>query len=756
LAAILVAWSTPSWAQSFRYWGLRGTGDWTEASNWQVGPPAADFSVIIMNSGTVQVTTDLGVTYDSVTAGIVTSEQGHLQITGDGRLDLSRGFTAGYGNAGSLLISGGGQLTSRSGAIGMGYSDTGVVGNGTATVTGAGSRWDLSSTHFSGFELEVGARSLTGQGTLTISDQGVVTAENIRVGWARGTGTVNITGAGSRLEASMTVIAGAFEGTGTFNVTAGGVMEIDALELGTETNSTGTVIISGTDSLLTTTTHLIIGKSGTGTVTVSDAAHATVGGDTSIGSLTGGSGSLVVTGTGSLVELSGNLDLGNAGSGTLTVANNATARITGALKLATTNGGNATINLNSGGILELANGATDGDGTAVINANGGTLRLTGAHLTTSAAVAFGTGTTSVVDTGEYNATLSGLTSGAGGLTKTGSGTLTLIGNNSFSGVPGYTGHTTIAEGALQIGDGGTTGFLSSATITNDSQLIFNRSDLTNYAGAVSGSGSLTQAGTGRLILNGNNTYTGVTTISAGSLEIGFNTSGSITSASIVNNAHLAFTRTDSTTYAGIISGTGSVAKSHSGTLTLEGHNTYTGATTVYSGTLAINGSLANTAITVHNGAALAGTGTIAGPTTLTSGAALAPGNSPGTLTFTGGLAFGSGAIINFELGTLSDLIVVSGGTLSGPASGTITLNLTDSGGFAAGTYTLIDATGATLSSIGATTFDLGTTIAGYTYVITQSDNTFLLTATAIPEPATIAALLGLAALTLASTRRRRR
>jgi fibronectin-binding autotransporter adhesin len=651
-----------------------------------------------------------------------------------------------------LLISGGGQLTSRSGAIGMGYSDTGVVGNGTATVTGAGSRWDMYSGHFSGFELEVGARSLTGQGTLTISDQGVVTAENIRVGWARGTGTVNITGTGSRLEASMTVIAGAFEGTGTFNVTAGGVMEIDALELGTETNSTGTVIISGTDSLLTTTTHLIIGKSGTGTVTVSDAAHATVGGDTSIGSLTGGSGSLTVTGTDSLVELSGDLDLGNAGSGTLTVANNATARITGSLKLATTNGGTATINLNSGGILELANGATDGDGTAVINANGGTLRLTEAHLTTSAAVAFGTGTTSVVDTGEYNATLSGLTSGAGGLTKTGSGTLTLIGNNSFSGVPGYTGHTTIAEGALQIGDGGTTGFLSSATITNDSQLIFNRSDLTNYAGAVSGSGSLTQAGTGRLILNGNNTYTGVTTISAGSLEIGFNTSGSITSASIVNNAHLAFTRTDSTTYAGIISGTGSVAKSHSGTLTLEGHNTYTGATTVYSGTLAINGSLANTAITVHNGAALAGTGTIAGPTTLTSGATLAPG----TLTFTGGLAFGSGAIINFELGTLSDLIVVSGGTLSGPASGTITLNLTDSGGFAAGTYTLIDATGATLSSIGATTFDLGTTIAGYTYVITQSDNTFLLTATAVPEPAMAAAFGGLAVFTLSACGRRRR
>ncbi len=195
-----------------------------------------------------------------------------------------------------------------------------------------------------------------------------------------------------------------------------------------------------------------------------------------------------------------------------------------------------------------------------------------------------------------------------------------------------------------------------------------------------------------------------------------------------------------------------------GTTVLSGTLAHTGATWINGGTLLVNGSLASSAVTVDSGGTLGGSGTIGGLATFASGAHLAPGNSPGTITFTGGLTLSSGTILDFQLGTTSDLILVTGGTLTGPLSGTITLNLSDSGGFTAGTYTLIDATGASLSSIGGTSFDLGTTIAGYTYTFAQHGNLFQLiaTASAIPEPATYATLAGVLTLALAGWRRRRR
>ena len=228
-------------------------------------------------------------------------------------------------------------------------------------------------------------------------------------------------------------------------------------------------------------------------------------------------------------------------------------------------------------------------------------------------------------------------------------------------------------------------------------------------------------------------YGGVVTLSTGSAQLG-------------GTGNLALS--------GILSGTGGFTKVDTGTLTLSGTNTYTGATTVTTGKLVVNGSLANTVVTVASGATLGGSGSIGGLTTFASGGILAPGNSPGTLTFTNGLTLNNGAILDFQLGSSSDVIRVSGGTLTGPASGTITVNLADSGGFTAGTYTLIDATGASLSSIGATAFELGSSIAGYDFTFTQDGNLFLLTASAIPEPATFAALLGACALGLAALRRR--
>ena len=88
---------------------------------------------------------------------------------------------------------------------------------------------------------------------------------------------------------------------------------------------------------------------------------------------------------------------------------------------------------------------------------------------------------------------------------------------------GYTGATTISAGTLQIGDGGTTGSLStSSSITDNGNLTFNRSNAVAQGvdfspAAITGNGSLTQAGSATLTLNNVNGYNGGTTVSAGTL-----------------------------------------------------------------------------------------------------------------------------------------------------------------------------------------------------------------------------------------------
>jgi len=72
---------------------------------------------------------------------------------------------------------------------------------------------------------------------------------------------------------------------------------------------------------------------------------------------------------------------------------------------------------------------------------------------------------------------------------------------------------------LQIGSGGTTGSITGNVVDN-ANLTFNRSDNLAFGGIISGTGSLTKIGAGRVILTGANTYTGGTTITAGILRVG--------------------------------------------------------------------------------------------------------------------------------------------------------------------------------------------------------------------------------------------
>ncbi len=108
---------------------------------------------------------------------------------------------------------------------------------------------------------------------------------------------------------------------------------------------------------------------------------------------------------------------------------------------------------------------------------------------------------------------------------------------------------------------------------------------TAYGGVMSGVGGLTKFGAGTFALTGANTFTGLVSIGAGTLQIGNGgASGSIASTPTINDGGtLAFDRTGTNTFANTITGAGAVVQMGAGMTVINGANTYTGGTTIQSG-----------------------------------------------------------------------------------------------------------------------------------------------------------------------------
>jgi outer membrane autotransporter protein len=230
-----------------------------------------------------------------------------------------------------------------------------------------------------------------------------------------------------------------------------------------------------------------------------------------------------------------------------------------------------------------------------------------------------------------NATYAGVISGSGGLVMNGAGTVvTLTGANSF------TGGTTITAGTLQLGNGGTNGSII-GNVVDAGTLAFNRSDVTTFAGAVSGTGTVSQIGAGTTVLTGANSYTGGTTIAAGTLQLGNGGAAGSIVGNVTNAGTLAFDRSDVAAFAGSVSGTGVVNQIGTGTTILTGANSYTGGTNITAGTLHLDGSITSPT-TVQSGGTLRGTGTIFG--NVQNNGIIAPGDPSviGTLAITGNYA----------------------------------------------------------------------------------------------------------------------
>jgi T5SS/PEP-CTERM-associated repeat protein len=418
---------------------------WTNSSSLYVG---------YSGNGTLSITGGGDVSNPSGFVGYIgynPGAMGVMNVDGAGSTwtncsDLYVGF---YGS-GKLAITNGGDVSNTVGHVGSAGGSSGLV-----TVDGAGSVWTNSSDLYVGGDASYWYSG--GTGTLNITNSGTVTNTIGYVGYASGaTGIVTVDGPGSKwTNRSYLYVGGGSPyyyagGNGTLNITNGGtvVNTIGYIGYGSSysTAPTGTVTVDGPGSTWTNRSDLYVGggispgyAAGDGTVSISNGA-AVSNANAYLG-YASGSGQVTLDGAASKWTSRGNLYVGYSGTGTVTQTGG-TNSVAGTVCLGCNSTGSGTYNLN-GGVLALS-GLSAGDGTAAFNFGGGTLQANAAFTAALPMTLTGTGGNATVNTQSYAVTLSGNLSGDGGLTKSGSGRLTLGGGNT------YAGPTNVRSGALQI------------------------------------------------------------------------------------------------------------------------------------------------------------------------------------------------------------------------------------------------------------------------------------------------------------------
>jgi fibronectin-binding autotransporter adhesin len=439
-------------------------------------------------------------------------------ITGTGPLTLKA--------TGNLAATGGGD-----GGLGIRLANISNSFVGDVTITGGLVNY-VSDNSFGA----VGNKIILNGGGLLDNNVNIILRRDIQVlaggGTFRTYGTVN------------TTWTGAITGSGNINRTDGGILTL-AGDLsgysGTYANQAGTTVLTGTAATI----------GGNWTITANSLTVNSIANQSMSGNFTG-AGTLIKAGSGTLTLVGTKTNTGpiTVNGGTLSVPTGTTI-YANAFNGATSG---ATLSVNGGGTLELVNWGYD-DTVAhtmslgglrtnnfTLSINNGTIKITGTAPTTSnrgitmagpTTLEAGAGAnwtlsdptgvnTTLVNTTNSLLTLTGagtgefekILPGTNGLTKSGSGTWTLSAANTYSGT------TTINGGTLRLGSGGTAGSIAStAAIVNNGILATNRSDALTIGAVISGNGGLQQIGTGTTTLSAANTYTGTTTVNAGSLLV---------------------------------------------------------------------------------------------------------------------------------------------------------------------------------------------------------------------------------------------
>ncbi|EAV9419746.1 fibronectin-binding autotransporter adhesin ShdA [Salmonella enterica subsp. enterica serovar Typhisuis] len=487
-------------------------------------------------------------------------------------------------------------------------------------------------------------------------------------------------------------------GTGDVTIAESATLALSQGTLDNNVTGEGQIVKSGSDELIVTGDNTYSGGTtiSGGTLTADHADSLGTGAVANSGVLQVGEGELenTLSGSGSLVK---------TGTGELTLSGDNTysggTTITGGTLTADHADSLGSGDIDNSGVLKVGEGDLEntlsgsgslvktGTGELTLSGNntysGGTT-ITGGTLTADHADSLGTGTIAnngVLQVGEGE--LENTLSGTGSLVKTGTGELTLSGDNTYSGGTTITGGTLTADHADSLGTG---------AIANSGVLQVGEGELEN---TLSGSGSLVKTGTGELTLNGDNDYSGGTTIDDGVLIADH--ADSLGTGAVANNGVLQVGEGE---LKNTLSGTGSLVKIGTGELTLSGDNTYSGGTTIDDGVLiaanvnALSGGDVDNSGTLMldaNGAfELANITTHTGATT-----ALAAGSTLDA----GQLTQEDGSTLSIDLGAATDDAVITadsvtlGGTLNVTGIGSVTDSWTPE----AYTYTLIDSDSAITS-----------------------------------------------------------
>ncbi len=670
-----------------------------------------------------------------------------------------------------------------------------TLGAQTLTLSNASGTFGGAINGTGGLTLTTGTETLTGTNGYT----GVTTLNG---------GTLTLTGTGSIATSSQVDLANAAATFDISGTTAGAIITtLNGVVSSHVTLGSKTLTISNGS---TTYAGIIQGAGG---VTLTTGTQTLTGTNTYTGATTINGGTLALTGTGSIAT-SSQVNLANAaatfdisgttaGASITTLNGVASSHVTlGSKTLTISNGSTAYAGIIQGtGGLTLTTGTQTLSGantyTGVTTLNGGTLALTGTgsiasssqvNLANAAATLDISGTTagasittlngvasSHVTLGAQTLTISnasttyaGIIQGTGGVTLT-TGTQTLTGTNTYTGVTTLNGGTlaltgtgsiatssqvNLANAAATLDISGTTAGASVTTlngvanshVTLGAQTLTISNGSTTYAGIIQGTGGVTLTA-GTQTLSGTNTYTGLTTINGGTLAL--SGTGSIAASSQVDLANAAATfdisattagasiitlngvasshvtlgaqtltlSNASSTYAGIIQGTGGLTLT-AGTETLTGTNTYSGTTTINAATLALTGtgSIANSIVNVNNAAGVFDiSGTTAGASIVslngvanshvTLGArTLTISNASttyaGIIQGTGGVTLTAGTETLSGINTYTGVTTINGGTLALSGTGSIATSSQVNVANAAGTFSISATTaGATIITL---------------------------------------------------------
>ena len=570
------------------------------------------FAGTISNSGTISAT-ETGIAVLGPSAPVSIFDSGII-IGGNGfpSIDLRFGspgniLTLGPGYSITGVVAGQGTDTFQLGGVGAGAFDLSTIGSpgqyqgfttfnvvsGTWTVSNTftppnpwtvesgtlvitGSLGNASGVTLSGGTIVIGSNNALGAGTLAMAagttlsflDTGSFTvANNITLS---GDPTFVTTAPSSSPETmSGTITNATTPPVGALTVDGGGYIALT----GPNTYSGGTTICGATATTAcvntngTTPTTLIVNNSTPGTSSSIGIGTLTFDG----GVLQAGANDLSFSNAVSINSTGGTIDAnGQSLTWTGAITNGSGATPGSLIVISSTGGGTLILTPASAGANTYTGATTVGDGSNAVTLQGGTTDAFSANSAVtvnaratldlggySQAIGSLAGAGTVTNSGSNNATLT-----AGGnnasttfsgviqdgndtvaLTKLGTGTLTLTGNNSYSG------GTTLDAGTLQISGAGTLGATTGtlgvaggildlgATTQTTGGLTMTAGTIQNgtldaasfgvQAGTISailgGSGALTKTGAGTVILSGANTYSGGTTISAGTIEVANNT-----------------------------------------------------------------------------------------------------------------------------------------------------------------------------------------------------------------------------------------